>query len=352
MEKKERDINLDLIRCIAVISVISVHFFLNTDFYTKNMVGKTMCLAAIMRTAFMVCVPLFILLTGYLMNCKILQKGYYKGIYHTLETYIIVSIIVLLFKYYYMKNIDIKNGFFSILGVNANGYAWYVEMYIGLFLLIPFLNIIWNGLHTKKEHVTLIITLMICTTFPTVFTMFHFFEGKSVFPDWWVSLYPIMYYYVGAYIKKYSLTRISPKVLLGLLSCTIISFGIINFFISHGGHFLEGEYNKWYGFQNVINSILLFLAILNIKLDRLPVIIKKVIIKISQISFGIYLISYIFDNMFYPIFNISVSNAKIKLWGFFIMVPLVFFCSVGAAQMIEILIRGIRKSFCMVLEYK
>lgn len=30
---KKRNINIDLIKCIAVFSVISVHFFLNNGFY-------------------------------------------------------------------------------------------------------------------------------------------------------------------------------------------------------------------------------------------------------------------------------------------------------------------------------
>lgn len=32
---RKRNINIDLIKCIAVFSVISVHFFANTDFMIK-----------------------------------------------------------------------------------------------------------------------------------------------------------------------------------------------------------------------------------------------------------------------------------------------------------------------------
>ena len=39
-----------------------------------------MFLMTLMRTAFMVCVPLFLMLTGYLMHQKQLKKGYYTGI--------------------------------------------------------------------------------------------------------------------------------------------------------------------------------------------------------------------------------------------------------------------------------
>ena len=74
--KKDRNINLDIIRCVAVLTVICVHFFLHNGYYNIPVLGKKMYIATIMRTAFMVCVPLFLLLTGYLMNKKTLSKKY------------------------------------------------------------------------------------------------------------------------------------------------------------------------------------------------------------------------------------------------------------------------------------
>ena len=66
----KRNVNLDLTRCAAVFSVVAVHFFLNSGFYGTPIVGGKMLLSTILRTVFMVCVPLFLLLTGYLMSGK------------------------------------------------------------------------------------------------------------------------------------------------------------------------------------------------------------------------------------------------------------------------------------------
>ena len=74
---KQRNINIDLIKCIAVISVISVHFFWNTGYYTEPMLGKRMLFMTFMRTSFMVCVPLFLIITGYLMCGKKLSAKYF-----------------------------------------------------------------------------------------------------------------------------------------------------------------------------------------------------------------------------------------------------------------------------------
>lgn len=137
---EKRNINLDLIRCVAVLCVISVHFFLNNGFYNEIVQGKAMCLMTIMRTSFMVCVPLFLLLTGYLMNHKVLSRRYYLGIIKVLGTYVLASIACILVNiFYHQQEISFKQAVLSIFDFTGARYSWYIEMYIGLFLLIPFL---------------------------------------------------------------------------------------------------------------------------------------------------------------------------------------------------------------------
>lgn len=76
---KERNINIDLIKCVAVFSVISVHYFSNIGLYKDLIIGNRMYIGVMFRTLFMICVPLFIIVTGYLMKNKTLSKKYYFG---------------------------------------------------------------------------------------------------------------------------------------------------------------------------------------------------------------------------------------------------------------------------------
>lgn len=73
-----RNITLDIIRLVALLFVISVHFFMNSKFYTVKVSGINMLIMIIFQSLFLVCVPLFLILTGYLQ--KKLEKKYYKGI--------------------------------------------------------------------------------------------------------------------------------------------------------------------------------------------------------------------------------------------------------------------------------
>lgn len=92
---KKRNINIDLIKCIAVFSVISVHFFANVGLY-KNVINSTnMYIGIFFRTLFMICVPLFIITTGYLMKNKTLSKKYYLGVLRVLIIYLLDAFIYL-----------------------------------------------------------------------------------------------------------------------------------------------------------------------------------------------------------------------------------------------------------------
>ena len=97
-----RDPAADILRCVAVFSVISVHFFMNSGFHSSPIDCPRMIVLLFMRSAFVVCVPLFLTLTGYLMTNKRLVRSYYRGIRNTLFTYVVSGLCcMLLFPVFY-----------------------------------------------------------------------------------------------------------------------------------------------------------------------------------------------------------------------------------------------------------
>lgn len=95
---KDRNIELDLIRCIAILFVIFVHFFLHSSFYSTNLGDMGSFLLNIFRWLFFTCVPLFLLLTGYLNNNTKFDKNYVYKLFKVLISYLIIGIICLIFK--------------------------------------------------------------------------------------------------------------------------------------------------------------------------------------------------------------------------------------------------------------
>lgn len=317
---KIRNLNLDLIRCIAVFGVISVHFFLRTGFYQTPVIGKRMILMTCFRTFFMYCVPLFLLLTGYLMNKKVLTKHYYKGLVHTLFVYFITSCFCVLYKLMILEEkISFKEFIKEILNFSGAPYSWYIEMYIGLFLIIPFLNILYRGIKLKTDKQVLLGTFLVIVTIPTFFNSLEI----KIFPDWWGNIWPICYYLIGCYLQEYSI-NLSLKKNVVLLGVSWIVSSTFNIFRSYGTNFEWGSYNDWRGWENLLISVLIFILVKNIRLSPLPEILKRFIQKISQLSLGIYLSSWIADQMVYTVLNSKVQNIPDRFYYAPVAIGIVF----------------------------
>ncbi|MDD2409899.1 MAG: acyltransferase family protein [Bacilli bacterium] len=356
----KRNINIDFIRVVAVFFVISVHFFMNVNYYGEIFAGKRMFIFTCLRTLSMVCVPLFLLLTGYLMKDKTLSKKYYKGIINILEIFLLSSILCILFNMYHFDvEITLKSAVLSILDYTGGPYSWYIEMYIGLFLLIPFLNIIWKNLESKKQKKILIITLIILTVLPTLFNIYDwktpgFFLNPTLsttyqplLPKWWINIYPITYYFIGSYINEYNV-KIDKNKNLFLLFLFILIFSIFNFYRNYNHSFDYGIYTSWNSFENVIISVLVFIFLLNLKLTKLNLFFKKIIIKIAELSLGTYLLSYIADKLFYPILLENVESVKLTLNYFLPFVIFIFIYSNLLSYILFILIKIYKKIILII----
>ena len=79
-----RNLNMDLIRVMACFLVISVHFFPNTSFYAQPIVGGPMFALTFIRNFSMSCVPLFMILTGYLSRHFVYDKKHILRFVHIL----------------------------------------------------------------------------------------------------------------------------------------------------------------------------------------------------------------------------------------------------------------------------
>lgn len=341
---QSRNSDLDIIRIVAVFTVVSVHFFLHNGFYSQTVQGTEMYIMVLMRTLFSVCVPLFMLLTGYLMSHKTLSKKYYAGIAHTLIIFVLATLACMIFKTVkYGDPFTFSSFIFGTLDFTGANYSWYIEMYIGLFLLAPFLNVAYNGLKSKRQKQVLVLTLIAITILPTLMNIYNFETAvwwsdpkisdsfSKLVPSWWMGFYPVAYYFTGCYIREFGIKLKTRSMLILFLLCLFI-FGTFNFYRSFGTTFKSGIYVYWYGFEPYILSVFLFTLLSRIKTDNFKTGTKFVLYKISDLALGIYLLSYIFDSLVYPILNSQVTSMTDRLPLYFVTVPLVFICSaIGSA---------------------
>lgn len=286
---KNRLFGIDVLKVIAVILVITVHFFLNTNYYNVDKVGISMNLQSIIRNCCMICVPLFMIITGFLNSEKEYNKRFFIKLLNILLVWLFYSIIEFTVLGIIDKNIldlNIRDLLYSISSFRACGYSWYVNMYIGLYLISPFIN---NTLSIFNRKNRLIVLFLSITVF--IFPSFLDEVYGDIFgsANWWSNFYPVAYYISGKIIY-YEGTSINKKAL-------IVFFSFIQVFIFYCSRMVNITYTN---FLIYLSAVTLFLIFYNI--DMKNKVIKRIVGYLSIISFDIYLASSLIDKIMYPIF--------------------------------------------------
>lgn len=348
---------MDIIRLFALFSVISVHFFYNNGFYQTPVNGMRMYLMVIIRNFFMICVPMFLLLSGYLMGNKRPEKGYFLGLGKTLLTYVLAALLCMLYRVTdHGTTYTLWEAIVAVTDFSGAQYSWYVEMYIGLYLLIPFLNILYDGLENRQQKHWLLGVFLFLSSVPSVVNIFRFADPgwfreptrsavyNHLLPDWWTNIYPITYYFLGRYLREFPL-KLSPwKHILSILLLTLAT-GIFNIYRSYDVSFVWGVWQGWYALPNLMLAVLVFGLLARMDCSRIGPEMRKLLKAASGWVFGAYLVSWIFDQMAYPRLIAAVPDMSRRLEYYFVIVPWVFACSLAMSAGLERIARPLRKCF-------
>ncbi len=326
MTEKKRDPNLDLIRSFALVAVLIMHYYDNSGFYTIIMDGPGDFLMAVVRMIFVSCVPLFLMLSGWLCSGKKLSPSYYLGILRILEFYLISSIGCMIFEFMYLDSgLSLKDILSRIINFELDGYAWYVLLYGGLFLMMPFLNMMYHGCAGKRQKQILILSFLALSVLPSLFNQF-----VHVYSLWWSKLYPVAYYFTGAYMQEYLKREKAGRFFFAFAGFALV-FCLFNQFFFHS-EALNYDGIHYDHYQAYIVSVLLFAAMASMKTDTLPGLVSRAISKIAQLSFPAYLLSWISDGIIYREFVPYFPRPEDRFIWILVLVPLSLLSSLIMAQ--------------------
>lgn len=297
---------LDILRTVAFFCVPTVHFFLNSGFYGVVMDSPSIIpLLTIRWIVYAGGVPVFIMLTGYLKRNKTVSWSHYRTIIPILVSYFVIAIITTIFTEVYLKPepttlyLKIRN----IFAFNSPTYAWYIGMYIGLFLLIPFLNNAYNGLKTKKEKQILIGSMLFLIAVPASLNRIIVIQEQPfgfISSYWKNSFWQMGYYFIGIYIAEYK-----PKIDKLLNVLLILIFGVYQavrtYLTGYGETFFKGMNAEYNDMVTFIVSVLVFLLFYDLNTEKKT--IKSLAYVFAKHSMSAYLISSMFDIVIYKWFR-------------------------------------------------
>ncbi len=338
IEKRQRSCNLDVIRIFAYFCVVAVHFFRNTELYIHTAAWDLTVLSVCVRNFFMICVPLFMMLSGYLLIDKKPCKSYYLKIFQTVGIYVLASLACAAYRMIFVSDkFSLKGSLVGILSFKTAPYSWYVEMYIGLFMLIPFLNKMYVG-SSKKSKQLLVITMLSLTALPVVANMWRLTslswwlnpasseDYTQLLPDAWLGIYPFTYYFIGAYLREYPLKLRLRSTLLFLL-VLVLAGGVFSVYRYNGAQYSGGKWSSYQSPLVTMKSVLVFHFLNRLNLSSVGDRGRRVLKSLSSWTLGAYLSSYVFDELLYPMINEAQAVIPYRIVYFPLVVPVVAICS-------------------------
>ena len=324
-----RSMNMDIIRCIALFFVLAVHFCTHCNIYNAGYTGFAAFFTDMLRTLYVPALALFIMLNGFFQYKRSLSGSYYLGILRLYEMYVLCSVLNLLYSRFYLgQPMGLRDMVSAIVNYGASEYSWYILLYNGLFLLIPFLNLSYNALEYRGHKRVLILSLFFLSALP--FSFLNAFVNLNSY--WWQRIWPIMFYFMGAYFGQYRQKVNAKKCGLVFLAVLLV-FSAYNYFLYNLSSPLYGiaPGNFRYtheSLQNAVMTPLLFLWVMNIDMSRWPRFIGSLAATVSKYSYGAFLFSSITDSFVYIWLNRFVPDVQLRYFFFPIALPISYAAAV------------------------
>jgi surface polysaccharide O-acyltransferase-like enzyme len=316
----KRQSGIDLVRITGLFFVVGVHQFLYNRFYYEPQTGLLMWSADVFRWLFFCCNGIFMMLSGYLRCQKTDFRDCYRGLIPVLIGYTLCCAIIFPIQALLGEK-QTTMGWITRF-VTFGNYAWYVEMYIGLILFSPVINL---GLKQMDDK-----TLGRFANIMIFVTSAHYLTALDLIPNYWSSLYPVTYYVLGAAVR-----RIQPKVKLwqGLGMALLISMGLAAASILTTDEGFSNGFTQGYGgIWTMLTAAFVFLGLYRVKVGKGT---AKVLAWLSGGVFEGYLLSKIFDIWTYPLVKQWHTPENYILVFLVITVP-TFICSLLLGKLVSL----------------
>ena len=283
LKQRMRNSNIEILRIMSMIFIVLSHYSFHGGIVKQYLpVGLNRILLSLFVLG-NIGVILFVLISGYFLiesdkfSLKKLLKIVLQVWFYSVIIYILSCIFGLTtFSWYDL----IKN----LLPLTSKSY-WFATCYVTIYIFHPFINKFLHSLSKKQYQLFLITSIIMFSLVPTIlFTPNANFYGNEL-----IQL--LLFYSIGAYLKKYSFTYLTNKknncLLIASASTLILSVILINLLsikIPEIGIYVNHFYER-YSIVAIIFSVSLFIAFIYRKHFS-----NRFINSISSTMFGIYLV--------------------------------------------------------------
>lgn len=325
--KESRNFQIDTLRTIATFLVIAIHIyapFLGNNVLTYN--NASFWLSNFIDSFSRIAVPIFVMISGYFLLGKTesLNSFFNKRVNKILIPIIFWSFFYSIYNQFggilKTKSINLELIFDGIIKGKPYYHLWYVFMLLGLYALTPLLNIVIKSIKYGRLKQLTIILLLIGFS---INSFNFYYKVEPMFLLWPFSYvgYFLMGYFIKASKISFSNTTLIWIFLVSSLMTFILSFGTFFYFKS----FYFYEYSSPFV---IISSISFFKLFTQLKIN------ENYFSKLSNYSFGVYLIHAFVLHVLITLIRIKLNFFNDPIFGWFIAV-ITFIISVLLIKVIQ-----------------
>lgn len=273
--KTKRNSTIEALRILSMMMIVALHYMnksigggLNTELHINVITSH------IIESICITSVSVFVLISGYYMqNDKTtgLRKAidlYLVMLFYHVPSFIVAVLIG-------QAECTLYNLVYAVAPFLV-GIRWFLETYIILLLIAPFLNVLLNNIN-KKQHMLLIgIQLLLFSIWPSFLPSAPITDGGYGITNF------ITLYVIAGYMRRYISFTDAKKTrrlmwILFAVSCVAIT-------VSSFVPYLRGRAWDYCYIFNIIASVSLFTAFLN-----LPKTDSKLVNEVASTTFGVYI---------------------------------------------------------------
>ena len=312
--KSKREYSFDILRVVAMVMVITIHV---SNVYSRSfgiISNKSFFISLVFNTFSRVSVPIFLMISGaLLLNREFNLKKYLKRLFKFIVLIIVWDIIYLVWEYLYLG--VTYNNLYKLIFEPYRAHLWFLYTILILYAIQPILRKLLLKSNSIIKTILLIMWILFSTGSMISHTLAQYFTLFS-----YIGFF-VLGKYLYDYVKSKDLRKYNILLIITMIICFTISI-ILNYKSSIKYNMF---YNLYFAYRTpfiIVSSFAFYTLIISnyIKDD-----LNKIIMKLSDLSLGVYLIHGIFLDITVKMFLYPSINSLIGIPLFTIII---FICSI------------------------
>lgn len=288
--KKNRNANLDLLRIVSMLLIVFLHSIDHSGVLESAENCGTIMYFYVRFTYALcqVCVNIYIMLSGYFMITSKFRLHKLVTLWMEAVFYsFVLKLVFMVTGQDPFSPVSLVSCLFPIL----TGRYWFLTIYVGMYLISPFLNILIHAMDRKK-HALLNICLF---TIMSVWSSLHpAFAGMNSGGGWGLAWFVVMYL-AAAWLRLYYVPNNKPFRYLALFIALPIFMAatqtVLGWANIPGAKILAAIAAHWFRYDSApvyIMTMCLFIGFLNVSIRSKN--LSTVIVSVAPLTLGVYLI--------------------------------------------------------------